>query len=117
MWGYANPKVNKEGKNDEAKTKTSNCPRSFFRLNISGRCLFFRKVPLYTKVLRKVVNSYKNKTISKASKSGGRVAVFDSAASPTAVAVAAAVAVRAGAVAGVAGGRRRQVRLAAVARI
>lgn len=60
QWGYPNPKVNEEEEEDletKSKPKPPNCPRSvFFGLNINGRCLF-KKVPLYTKVLRKVVNS------------------------------------------------------------
>lgn len=77
QWGYPNPKVNEEEKDrNEAKPKTPNCPRSFFfGLNTNGRCLF-KKVPLYTKVLRKVVNSYKNRqSARRVSRSGGRAAL------------------------------------------
>lgn len=51
QWGYPNPKVNEEGEKKDLETKpkpkTPNCPRSFFGLNINGRCLFKKSSFVY----------------------------------------------------------------------
>lgn len=67
--GTRTPKSTKKNKTEtKPNPKTPNCPRSFFfGLNINGRCLLFlkkrktKKFLCIQKVLRKVVNSYKNR--------------------------------------------------------